>query len=122
MAWSPPAHNAGIVWVSAPGDYATFNSNHTPDGTSIAALGLTLAEADGSPRLTNYKPVLGPLFASGTEGSNPASSTREVFNEPGRANWHASILPDCGTEFGTHPLQDLPPAESPSLSGFRLGS
>src|SRR5438445_12071859 len=33
MAWSPPARNAGIVWVSAPGDYATFNSNHTPDGT-----------------------------------------------------------------------------------------
>ena len=31
--WSPPAHNAGIVWVSAPGGYATFNSNHTPDGT-----------------------------------------------------------------------------------------
>src|SRR5438874_9829063 len=37
MAWSPPAHNAGIVWVSAPGDYATFNSNHTPDGTSMAS-------------------------------------------------------------------------------------
>jgi hypothetical protein len=36
MAWSPPAHNAGIVWVSAPGDYATFNSNHTPDGTEIS--------------------------------------------------------------------------------------
>ncbi|MGA7264072.1 MAG: hypothetical protein WBX30_24720, partial [Stellaceae bacterium] len=35
MAWSPPAHNAGIVWVSAPGDYATFNSNHTPDGTPL---------------------------------------------------------------------------------------
>jgi len=33
MAWSPPAHYAGIVWVSAPGDYATFDSNHTPDGT-----------------------------------------------------------------------------------------
>src|SRR6516225_2438410 len=33
MAWSPPALSAGIVWVSAPGDYATFNSNHTPDGT-----------------------------------------------------------------------------------------
>ena len=33
MAWSPPAHNAGIVGFSAPGDYATFNSNHTPDGT-----------------------------------------------------------------------------------------
>jgi hypothetical protein len=25
--------NAGIVWVSAPGDYALFNSNHIPDGT-----------------------------------------------------------------------------------------
>jgi hypothetical protein len=37
MAWSPPALNAGIVWVSAPGDYATFNSNHTPDGTIAAA-------------------------------------------------------------------------------------
>ena len=35
MAWSPPALSAGIVWVSAPGDYATFNSNHTPDGTSL---------------------------------------------------------------------------------------
>src|SRR5947199_9357328 len=34
MAWSPPAHNAGNVRVSAPGDYATFNSNHTPDGTN----------------------------------------------------------------------------------------
>src|ERR1700738_4021134 len=37
MAWSPPAHNAGNVWVSAPGDYATFNSNHTPDGTAAEA-------------------------------------------------------------------------------------
>src|SRR5271169_6492193 len=25
--------NAGIVGVSAPGDYALFNSNHIPDGT-----------------------------------------------------------------------------------------
>jgi Flp pilus assembly protein TadD len=33
MAWSPPALSARIVWVSAPGDYATFNSNHTPDRT-----------------------------------------------------------------------------------------
>src|SRR3974390_470590 len=44
MAWSPPAHNAGIVWVSAPGDYATFNSNHTPDGT-ILIIGLVLLPA-----------------------------------------------------------------------------
>jgi hypothetical protein len=34
MAWSPPALSARIVWVSAPGDYATFNSNHTPDRTA----------------------------------------------------------------------------------------
>jgi len=26
--------NAGIVWVSASGDYALFNSNHIPDGTT----------------------------------------------------------------------------------------
>src|SRR6516225_3640072 len=38
MAWSPPALSAGIVWVSAPGDYATFNSNHTPDGTSARTI------------------------------------------------------------------------------------
>src|SRR5215831_7363121 len=35
MAQSPPVcANAGIVWVSAPGDYAILNSNHTPDGTA----------------------------------------------------------------------------------------
>jgi hypothetical protein len=39
-----PAHNAGIVWVSAPGDYATFNSNHTPDGTLIT---VTLRDVAG---------------------------------------------------------------------------
>ena len=32
MAWSPPTHQRRIVWVSASGDYATFNSNHTPNG------------------------------------------------------------------------------------------
>src|SRR6516164_4799898 len=36
MAWSPPARERRIVGVSTPGDYATFNSNHTPDGTSLA--------------------------------------------------------------------------------------
>jgi hypothetical protein len=34
MAQSPPACQCRIVWVSAPGDYAILNSNHTPDGTS----------------------------------------------------------------------------------------
>jgi hypothetical protein len=29
--------DAGIVWVSAPGDYVIFNSNHTPDGTDGAS-------------------------------------------------------------------------------------
>src|ERR1700747_3643834 len=33
MAQSPPACQRRIVWVSAPGDYAIRNSNHTPDGT-----------------------------------------------------------------------------------------
>jgi hypothetical protein len=42
MAWSPPAHNAGIFWVSAPGDYATFNSNHTPDGTYRSAISVSV--------------------------------------------------------------------------------
>jgi hypothetical protein len=35
MAWPPPADKRRIAWVSAPGDYATFNSNHTPDGTDF---------------------------------------------------------------------------------------
>ena len=30
---STGAQNAGIVWVSAPGDYATFNSNQPRDAT-----------------------------------------------------------------------------------------
>jgi hypothetical protein len=47
MAWSPPAHNAGIVWVSAPGDYATFNSNHTPDGTGTGVNNRSLFSGQG---------------------------------------------------------------------------
>src|SRR5438270_6016122 len=47
MAWSPPAHNAGNVRVSAPGDYATFNSNHTPDGTAVGQKGLSARVAAG---------------------------------------------------------------------------
>jgi hypothetical protein len=35
---STGAQTPGFVWVSAPGDYATFNSNHTPDGTVIGEL------------------------------------------------------------------------------------
>src|SRR3984893_9327027 len=45
MAWSPPAHNAGIVWVSAPGDYAPFNPNHPPDGT-VDSLAMVPAHPD----------------------------------------------------------------------------
>src|ERR1700755_2639254 len=47
MAWSPPAHNAGIFSVSAPGDYATFNSNHTPDGTTEIAGAICSSEEFG---------------------------------------------------------------------------
>jgi hypothetical protein len=35
MAWSPPARKRRVCWVSDPGDYATLNSNHTPDGTQV---------------------------------------------------------------------------------------
>jgi hypothetical protein len=40
---STGAQNAGIVWVSAPGDYATFNSNHTPDGTRLPGSGRAIS-------------------------------------------------------------------------------
>src|SRR6202047_3084822 len=63
MAWSPPAHNAGIVWVSAPGDYATFNSNHTPDGTSEPHLDFVVTDLDG---------MLAQLCGPGALGTGPA--------------------------------------------------
>jgi transposase len=58
MAWSPPAHNAGIVWVSAPGDYATFNSNHTPDGTAPTCVKLSPNSASGPSRSSNARLTL----------------------------------------------------------------
>jgi len=82
MAWSPPALIAGIVWVSAPGDYATLNSNHTPDGTRGFELivlvqleeGETLSESiraesdlsclsDPSTRVIDLKPALSEMKA-----------------------------------------------------------
>ena len=43
MAWSPVRRiNAGLVWVEAPGDYATLNSNHLRDGTGREREGLTM--------------------------------------------------------------------------------
>src|SRR5947199_3161140 len=59
MAWSPPAHNAGNVRVSALGDYATFNSNHTPDGTpAFFVLDRTIdgATSQISARIKNRNP------------------------------------------------------------------
>jgi alkylhydroperoxidase family enzyme len=41
-------HRRG-VWVSAPGDYATFNSNHTPDGTVSLEHAREFGEAMGMP-------------------------------------------------------------------------
>jgi hypothetical protein len=36
MAWSPGRRsNAGDPRFDHPGDYATFNSNHIPDGTLL---------------------------------------------------------------------------------------
>src|SRR5580693_1637849 len=76
MAWSPPAHNAGIVWVSAPGDYATFNSNHTPDGTwweldsnyRFRASGVTVLSLRLSPQV--------PSFSSGAVRGHHARDRR----------------------------------------------
>jgi hypothetical protein len=31
---STGAQTPGLPWVSTPADYATFNSNHTPDDTN----------------------------------------------------------------------------------------
>ena len=49
MAWPPPADKRRIAWVSAPGDYATFNSNHTPDGTD-GNIAVVAVIGDGSPQ------------------------------------------------------------------------
>src|ERR1700761_9212396 len=38
MAWSPSARKRRVCLDSDPGDYATFNSNHTPDGTIAGRL------------------------------------------------------------------------------------
>src|SRR5437868_8062566 len=51
MACSPPAHNAGNVRVSAPGDYVTFNSNHTPDGTGSGRPGAECGSRHPDPLL-----------------------------------------------------------------------
>ncbi|MBV8737088.1 MAG: hypothetical protein JO007_07485 [Alphaproteobacteria bacterium] len=40
--------NAGFVWISDPGDYATFNSNHTPDGTDDYAGALANFKKNGA--------------------------------------------------------------------------
>jgi hypothetical protein len=58
--------NAGIVWVSTPGDYATLNSNHTPDGTStgvreavdsVRAYFMTFFRIQTFPNLAGYLPT-----------------------------------------------------------------
>src|SRR6201988_4395428 len=77
MAWSPPAHNAGIVWVSAPGDYATFNSNHTPDGTIVCVGSAVLFLRPGTDNaLPQHCPIGGP------EGVNRLAPG-EIHRTPG---------------------------------------
>src|SRR6187200_613594 len=79
MAWSPPAYNAGIVWVSAPGDYATFNSNHTPDGTRPHARGPVKKP---SPKIGQFTVVRSPA----TFGRlRVHCSTRKPITGSGRA-------------------------------------
>src|SRR5207248_6995898 len=71
MAWSPPAHNAGNVRVSAPGDYATFNSNHTPDGTKVVVQlgGIYALEGVMNTSEQYHQPVLEALCAFVRDGT-----------------------------------------------------
>jgi hypothetical protein len=68
MAWSPPAHSAGIVWVSAPGDYATFNSNHTPErhpgSVQFAVVRVIQFVERQRPWQCGLKIIRGPLMVS----------------------------------------------------------
>src|SRR5438477_2424938 len=76
MAWSPPAHNAGNVRVSAPGDYATFNSNHTPDGT-IAEHAIFLA-TDDAEAADEFKRAFGPRLIVRSDVQRTTSDAAEV--------------------------------------------
>jgi hypothetical protein len=40
---STGARTPALFGFQSPGDYATFNSNHTPDGTSDQAIWLSLS-------------------------------------------------------------------------------
>ena len=77
MAWSPPALSAGIVWVSAPGDYATFNSNHTPDGTPSAEE-LQLIEQQLGTVLALVSAASGHLFADRPDRTRAKSKTPSI--------------------------------------------
>src|SRR5258706_1057518 len=75
--------NAGIVWVSAPGDYATFNSNHTPDGTAGIQRKLQCGEAVERRKLViGENQVNSTVFKSGLElgaGLDAVHFTDEMF-------------------------------------------
>src|SRR5689334_22469227 len=62
--------NAGIVRVSTPGDYATFNSNHLPDGT-----------LEHRQRLTRSDPVVGArgMINSANEDAFGSPETRSTL-------------------------------------------
>jgi hypothetical protein len=60
MAWSPPADKRRIVWVSAPGDYATFNSNQTPDGTLPEPQTMMIGAAFAPPLSVEAEQILCP--------------------------------------------------------------
>src|SRR5262244_1593368 len=65
MAQSPPVcANAGIVWVSAPGDYAILNSNHTPDGTWLAVMEPLLVSVVLDPRGPLINKASGPKLVT----------------------------------------------------------
>ena len=127
MAWSPPAHIAGIVWVSAPGDYATFNSNHTPDGTAgcsmagVAYCPLSLTSPRMPPRAKAPRSLLGTVLlgrvlqAGHRRYAQTSRSTAQRSGQPAaagqmrnkvlrtRTRWRRNLRQDrgsAGTETG----------------------
>jgi hypothetical protein len=79
MARSPVRRvNAGLVWVEAPGDYATPNSNQLRDGTASMTMLKVTNQASGKDFYVNPDAV--------------------VLAEPGARDGHFTVTVQVGSE------------------------